>query len=307
MRRWARHPAWLGHLLVGALMMLLLGLFVVGLIVAQNPERAPLFGWQLTTSETGLAGAGVDRNELAVFTGRVRPGMTLSRVKIVSPLDLSLVANVTLDRVWLAPQGGRQALVLGSGTVVTDSDIDGSAMQSAERIGIYGNVPSRYTISRVSVTGTTVGAWLDGSGMGTMTDTYIHALVSNGGQHMDGFTRRAGTGPLTIARSRIEARGASVTGAFFLQDTWGGTISGITVVDTLLDGMGYSLTLENHGAGTSVGMQNVRVRATGWGPISASPLNGHGVGAITYSAWSDVRTFDPSRLPRADGAVINHP
>lgn len=271
------------------------------------PSSAPAaaYGWQLTAARTGLAGAGVARTSLPVWNGSVRAGMTLSRVRITRPLDLRGTPNVTLDRVWLAPTSGRQALVLGSGTVIKDSDIDGSAMPVAERDGIYGNSPGAYTIARVNITGMTVGAWLDGDGggAGTMTDTYIHDMVSNGGQHMDGFTRRAGTAPLTILRSRVDDTGASVTGAFFLQNTWGGAIAGITVKDTSLEGDGYVLTLENKGAGTAVGFNNVRIRSTGWGPITATPFSGNGPGRITYTSWSAVSTATASGATRA----LSHP
>jgi hypothetical protein len=258
------------------------------------------YGWQLTASNTGLAGAGVDRSSLPVFSGPVTAGMTISMKKITTGLDLSSVPNVTLDRVWLAPQGVNRALILGSGTVIKDSDIDGSQMVQNERIAMYGNVSSgSYTVARVHITKVSVGAWLDGSAPGTMTDTYIHDLISIAGAHVDGFTRRADVGALTINRSRIDASGNSVTGAFFLQNTWGGKIGGITVKDTYLEGAGYVMTLENRGPGTSVGMDNVRTRSTGYGNITAT-------GAIGYTAWN-VSTYDGSKLPTAAGATVNHP
>ena len=272
-----------------------IGVAAFAAIVAPTPGP-PAFGWQLTGSNTGLAGVGVDRNSLPTFTGRVTAGMTLSRVKITTPLDLTSIPDVTLDRVWLAPSGGVRALILGSGTVITNSDIDGSTMGSGERMGIYGNVSTQYTISRVHMTNVSVGAWLDGNGSGTMSDTYIQARATDDA-HVDGFTRRSGTGPLTITRSRLDATGYAITGAFFLQNTWGERIGGITLQDSYLEGGGYALALENKGAGTSVGLNNVRIRATGYGPITAS-------GGITYAQWNNVRVYDATRLPNAEGAAI---
>jgi hypothetical protein len=131
-----------------------------------------------------------------------------------------------------------------------------------------------------------------------MTDTYIHNLISINSSHVDGFTRRGGTGTLTIDRSRIDASGNSVTGAFFLQNTWGEKIAGITVKDTYLEGAGYLMTLENRGAGTSVGFDNVRTRSTGYGAITSTT-------GITYTAWNAVHTYDGTKLPTAAGAPVN--
>ena len=262
------------------------------------PVGVVAYGWQLTTSNTGLAGAGIARSSLPTFSGTVTAGMTLSRVKITGALDLSSTPNVTLDRVWLAPSGGFDALTLGSGTVVKDSDIDGASMQQGSRVGIKGTVAGAYDISRTAITGMSVGAWLDGSGPGTMSETYVHSMTGINGSHMDAFTRRGGTGALLISRSRLDASGPSVTGAFFLQNTWGDRIAGITLKDSYLEGGGFALTLENKGAGTAVGLDNVRIRSTGWGPITAS-------GGITYTAWNNVRVYDGSRLPSADGAAIS--
>ena len=280
--------------------------------VAPSPSASPTvapasgvrYGWELTPSNTGLAGAGVDRNSLPVFTGTVTAGMTLSRVKITEVLDLYSVPNVTLDRVWLAPVGGVRAIWLGPGSVIKDSDVDGSSMVQGERIGIGTSTSGSYQILRTSITNVSVGTWLDGTGSGTMTETYVHNLISIDAAHKDGFTRRAGTGSLLIERSRLDASGPMTTGAFFLQNTWGDRISGITVRDTMLEGAGWVMTLENNGAGTSASFDNVRVRpfggpgGTSYGPRVAS-------GGVQYPLWNNVRIHDGTRLPGAEGAVLN--
>jgi hypothetical protein len=266
-----------------------------GAVPAASPAAGVQAGWQLTDANTGLLGAGVDRLRLPEFTGRVRAGMTISMKKISSALDLSRTANVTLDRVWLAPRGGTRALVLGSGSVVQDSDIDGSSMARGERVGIYGVVSGSYALSRIQVTGMSVGAWLDGDGTGTLSDSYLHDLVSLNAAHVDGFTRRSGIGSLRILRCRIDASGPGVTGALFLQNTWGGAIAGLEVEHTLLEGEGFVIALENKGAGTAIGLDDVRVRSTGWGPASAA-------GAIEYTRW-DVTVVGTS----GPGTRVNSP
>lgn len=260
---------------------------------------ATTYGWQLTSSNTGLSGVGIDRNTLPVYTGSISSGMTLSMVKINSTVDLSKLSNVTLDRVWLRPTNDRYALIVGPGTVIKDSDLDGSGYPiDQERIGIYSNTSSgtTYSIQGVNITGMSIGAWLDGSGTGTMTDSYLHGFTSIGA-HVDGFTRRAGSGPLTISRCRIDTSGNYVTGAFFLQTTWGSPVGGVTVQDTYLEGEGYVFTLSNTGAGIAFGAKNVRVRAAGWGAVTSG-------GPITYNAW-DVYTYDPTKAD-AKGVFIDH-
>ena len=261
-----------------------------------TPPTGTKPGWQLTASSTGLSGAGVDRNMLPVFSGAITAGMTLSRVKINSTVDLSTIPNVTLDRVWLRPTNSRNALIVGPGTVLKDSDLDGSGIGDGERIGIYSNTSSgTYSIQRVHITQMSIGAWLDGSGSGSMSDTYIHDYTSSGA-HVDGFTRRAGTGVLTISRCRIDTSQGYVTGAFFLQDTWGDAISGITIEDSYLEGEGYVFTLSNSGAGVSFGARNLRIRSVGWGPMTTG-------GAIVFTQWSDVYEYDATKAS-AKGAPI---
>ena len=269
------------------------------------------YGWQLTATNTGLAGVGVNRNSLPVFTGTITSGMTVSNVKITGGVDLTNLSNVTLDRVWLQPVGANRALMLGPGTVVKDSDIDGASMPAGERWGISSGTGSgttgNYTIQRVQITNVSIGMWLDSatsSSTGTVTDTYIHNLISTNGAHLDGFTRRGGTGPLTILRSRIAADysdggGSHATGSVFLQNTWGGQIGGITVQDTYLEGNGFNMVLENKGAGTSFGANNVRVRPTEYAAVSTT-------GSINFTQWENVYTYDANAANNA-GAPIAHP
>ncbi len=262
------------------------------------------YGWQLTASNTGLGGVGVNRSALPIFTGTITSGMTISNVKITSALDLSGLSNVTLNRVWIVPTSAKNMVILGNNTTIIDSDIDGSALQSdGERVGLYtAGDTGNYTISRVSITGMTIGAWLDGIGTstGTITDMYIGQMYSNNAAHLDGLTRRAGSARLSVTRSHIDDSGSFVTGAFFIQNTWGGHIGGITLKDTFLEGDGYVIgTDDKDGTGISIGFDNVRVRSTGWGPI-ANAAN------TQYTIWNNVLMYDASRLPAADGPPINY-
>jgi hypothetical protein len=184
-------------------------------------------------------------------------------------------------------------------------------MPSGERWGISSGTGSgttaNYTIQGVQITNVSIGMWLDsasGSSSGTVSDTYIHNLNSTNGAHLDGFTRRGGTGPLTIIRSRIaddfsDSGGSHATGSVFLQNTWGGAIGGITVQDSYLEGNGFNMALENKGAGTSFGANNVRVRPTEYAAVSVT-------GSVNFTQWTNVFTYDASK-PNAAGGAISHP
>lgn len=272
------------------------------------PVPVPLsqYGWNLTPTNTGLLGVGVDRTKLPILTEPIKSGMTIIGKKITSIVDLSNLQDVTLERCWMRPAGdGRRALILGNHCLIKDSDIDGSAMPSGERFGISSppgvNYTGGYQIQHVKVTGVSIGAEIDGDGEGEITDSYFYDFISSGGAHIDGVTRRGGTGRLLIARSRISTLfsdngGSHTTGSFFLQNTWGGKIAGILLQDSYLEGNGYCLALENKGAGTSLGVRNVRVRSTEYGVLSKA-------GSIQFTEWDKVYRYDPLKPDFAGVAI----
>jgi hypothetical protein len=236
--------------------------------------------------------------------------MTLTKVKITHDIDLSSLSNVTLDRVWIAPSScPGNALTVGPGTVIKDSDITGeqaAPTTSCEPGGIRSYGANGVSVQRVLITGVSIGMWFDGDGAASITDTYVHNMKSVDGQHVDGFTRRGGIGQLTLLRDRIDANvSGTTTGALFLQDTWGQKIAGVTIQDSMLEGIGYLMTLDNGGSGVSLGASNVRFRlstANYYGNISA-----YGGSPITYTQWANTYVYDGSSLPWAAGAVVQHP
>ena len=274
------------------------------------PSGGVTYGWQLTDNNTGLAGAGIDRNTLPVYSGSISSGQTLTKVKITHDIDLSNLTNVTLDRVWIAPSScPGNALTVGAGTVIKDSDITGeqaAPTSSCEPGGIRSYGSNGVSVQRVLITGVSIGMWFDGDGAATITDTYVHNMKSVDGQHVDGFTRRSGIGQLTLLRDRLDANvSGSTTGAFFLQDTWGGRIAGVTLQDSMLEGIGYLMTLDNGGSGVSFGANNVRFRLST--PNYYGNISAYGGSPITYTSWSNNYNYDGSSLPSAMGSAVQHP
>ena len=282
--------------------------------VTTSTGAAVNYGWDLTATNTGLAGVGVNRNTLPVFSGTVTAGMTISNVKITKALDLSGKANVTLDRVWVQVNDSDRAILLGAGTTIRDSDVDGSLMapggsfgiSSKPGVGTLGN----YTIERVNITNLTQAIYLDSgtsASTGLVTDTYVHSMLSTNGAHLDGMQRMAGTGPLTILRCRVAndysgAGGSFATASMFLTPTWGGDIGPVTLKDSYFEGNGYNLyftAYPNTGDSITVSLNNVRLRPTEYGPITT-------LGDVIFPQWTNVYLYDATK-PNAAGAAVNQP
>lgn len=75
------------------------------------PPSGNLLGWELTTSNTGLAQHGINGATLPTYTGSQTPaaGSVISQMKITQPLDLSN-GNITLDRCLIQPTSVGQGL-----------------------------------------------------------------------------------------------------------------------------------------------------------------------------------------------------
>lgn len=278
--------------------------YEVGVPIFYPPPVPPppgfSYGWDITTTNVGLPGVAVNPLTLPVYNGPFLNSTTYSLRRINAAVDLSGTTDVVIDRCWIQPPSstGRDCVILGPGSIIKDCDLDGSAMQTgnnAERFGIYRDVGgTASTVERCRVQFMTIGAWLDGSSNGNMlTDTYMYNFVTNGtnpnNTHTDGFTRRSGTGTLSILRSRIDCSGPSTTGAFFLQDIYG-HIDNVTLQDSYLEGNGYLMTLEaRFGNGnTGFAINNVRCRSTEYGPVTTFTAGGQ---SLVIHQWSNVYVY----------------
>ncbi|WP_425260967.1 hypothetical protein ACPOLB_08865 [Rubrivivax sp. RP6-9] len=112
---------------------------------APSPAPAPLLGWQLTTSNIGLAPHGLRCDALPLYTGSAKPapGTVIRNMRVTVPLDLSS-GNILIEKSCIRPNSvgshhaylvtttvcgddGCQATAAGN-VVIRDSEIDASAL-----------------------------------------------------------------------------------------------------------------------------------------------------------------------------------
>jgi hypothetical protein len=286
-----------------------------------TPSSSGLRGWQLTESNTGLAGAGVDRNSLPVYTGPSKPaaGTVIRLQKITSPLVLSN-GNITLDRVWVQPtaSSGQGSVVFTydpsfstpapSPVTIIDSDIDGSLVTDPQ---IYVDCAVRgvANIQRNNMFGMGGGICIFGSS--AMSDVliehnYVHdlrgGLVPGMGQsHNESATIRSFGGSSLIFRdNRLISKTGSDSGALFIQ-AWAGFIDHTLIEGNLLDSWGWDLPLEANanGYGTDMRSRNNRFGKSGYGA-------GYVTGGSGWAEWTQNYYDDPASVDDV-GAIAPQP
>lgn len=247
-----------------------------------------LFGWLLTTSNTGLVGAGIDRTTLATYGGSTTPtaGTTISLKKITSRLNCSN-GNITLDRCWLQPSSGTGEIVgtySGSSwppntVLVQDCEIDGSALSASDAAfstGADGIVSVVRTYIHDVGIGVNLHAWpstlssLIQGNYFVINAAFGDPAVS--GNHADGFTIRnfentPADRSAIVRNNRINCNSANATGAFFIQASGSDEVHNATIQGNLFEGNGYQCILERKDSGvvSNCSLINNRFSNTGFG------------------------------------------
>lgn len=259
-----------------------------------------LLGWQLTTTNTGLAKHGINGASLPLYTGSAAPaaGTVITERRITSSLDLS-AGDITIERCLIEPTSVGQGLPVIT-TVgweqdktpaiipnIIDCTIRGTALPNGQGKGftlaIYGLANVRGCLvydfgSGIATIGgnTTTSAVIEGN--------YVHSLFPYGnpattGNHCDGYTVRGfsasstPTRTLRVSNNRFECENANASGALFIQAI-ASRIDNLQVDNNYLEGNGYNLVLEAHSnAYNQVSAHNNRFRPTGYGPgyVSGGP------------------------------------
>ena len=278
-----------------------------------------LKGWLLTETNTGLAGVGIAKESLPLYTGPSRPasGAVIREQRIETGLDLS-AGDITVERCWIHP------LSIGSGmsvivtydnnhdtapapapVTIRDSDIDGTALpQDNASLGFGGNG----TVERCHIYGTGSGIAILHAGTSIpalVQGNYVHGLRAWGdptttGSHNDGFTIRDYAGPSVVVRNnRFDCSSGNDTGAFFIQP-YAGPIDNVLAEGNLLEGGGYNIVLErkNYDYGRNLRIIDNRFHPTGCG-VGYVAQGGLGYG---WGEWSENYLNDATQ-PNNKGAL----
>jgi hypothetical protein len=279
-------------------------------------------GWQLNAKNTGLAGAGIDKNTLPVYRGSRKPayGTVISLKKITTPLWL-INGNITLDRCWIQPTS---ALIPG-GLIITynyndgwtpapysstikDCDIDGTAM-SAQAVASACAVRGLANVVRCNIFGMGTGIAIFSYALKAdclIENNYVHDLRAYGnpattGSHNESFTIRSYLGNSCIVRNnRFIDKTGNDSGAIFIQP-YSTNIQHVLVEGNLLESYNYCIGIGNHGGNTysDFKVKNNRFVKGGFGPVW---LN-NGVG---FAEWKENYYDNPSG-PDHKGSPIAQP
>lgn len=278
-------------------------------------------GWELNETNTGLAGAGVDRNSLPVYTGPSTPaaGTVIRMVKITTPLFLHK-GNITLDRVWVQPtsSSGVGSVIFTydpsfgtespSPVTIMDSDIDASKITDPM---VYTDCAVRgiANVQRNNIFGMGGGICIFDGSMQTavVEQNYVHDL--RGGMygtpaqqsHNESATIRSFTGSsLTFRNNRLVSKTGSDSGALFIQ-AWAGPINNVLIEGNLFETPGWCVPLEanSSGYGTNMRMRDNRFVKGGYGPAYVT-------GGTGWAEWTSNYFYDATKTD-AKGTVVGEP
>lgn len=294
-----------------------------------TPASSELMGWELDETNTGLAGVGLDKNTLPLYsppanqvqygTWYVPAGSVITEKRIELGGIVLSAGNITFERCWFHPSSigngmpymhNDQALPAAQ-NIIRDCDIDGSGIDKTVYTGL--GTSSAISTGNIIIENCNIhyfgsGIELKGNYAVTLKGTFIHDLIDteyNPGEwsHSDGFTIRSFSGTEAIIKNnRINANNNHCTGAFFLQATWADSFfDHILLEGNLLEGNGYNAIIEKKNGNYGTDIRAVNNRFT---------VEGFGVGYVAegpgWAEWKDNYMNDPSQQDNM-GAVVPEP
>lgn len=297
-------------------------------------DSTVLRGWQLNETNTGLAGAGIDKTALPRYTGSmyVPAGTTITGKRIDTELVLS-AGNITIDRCWIRPLEYSPGMPLVSsvdwnstfrsaqGVVLKDCDIDGTAMPNtgpgqADSVTAFEGL---VTMQRCRAYG--MGSGIVIRHTGTTGDFLVegclfHQFRAWGDPDTTGSHNECGTvrdfasfqnpnrvGVIRNCRFDISSTPNNASGALF--NTASGADYGTPspMANVTLEGNSFEHGPYNLWLSGSMGWANWRARNNrfkGWAfaPAYTEP------GKAGWAEWADNHVLDPTK-PDAKGAPVN--
>ena len=266
-----------------------------------------LKGWELDETNTGLkqdysgltdfdaAGADASSGYLPEWgTLTLYAGATVTDRIISNELNLE-AGGITLRRCLIRPVsvGMGMPLIVAGNAVLQDCEIDGSLIPDAN---IVYSIAFSGTgiIERCDIHDAATGIFINNNSrkISVAQGNYIHDLRWISPAHMDGMTIRGSSGAGLIMRNNRSICGSSEgsTGALFIQP-YSSYIDNVLIKGNLLEGYGYTLSLEDRGYGYGENMRAINNRFNpypgSWGPVAVD-------GGPGWYEWTDNYRYDSS-------------
>lgn len=300
---------------------------------ANTPTTPPLGGgalkgWELTTSNVGLAPHGLTCAGLPKYTGSltIPKDAMLSNYRFEGNLDLA-AGGITIEKSCIKPTaanghavitndicGADECVVTSAGSVIIkDSEIDASAVPLSSDLGGECAFRGVGTLQRNYMHGMGSGICFFGTGLVhnalaeqnyvTSLRAWDHPTDPGLSTHNEAATVRDfrkntnNTRRADFINNRFDCSSGNTTGGLFLQPTWVDVVN-VWVTGNYLEGEGYNLYLNKAGGNYSnVHATNNRFRSTGWGPAVVD-------GGAGWDEWTENYRYDATK-PDAKGAAVS--
>lgn len=293
-------------------------------VAAISDPQSEMMGWQVTASNIGLAGLGINGNTLPLYTGPSAPaaGTIIENVRIDGGLAL-YNGNITVRKCLIQPTSAGSGLpivttsdynydpyhVTPTTVTIEDCEFDGTLLSdySAGWSTGFMGIANMYR-NYIHHFGSGIGFMPTGNQLDTIVENnYVTDLVSYGdgattGNHCDGFTIRGFNASARPARNamirnnRFDCYTDNASGACFLQ-AYADDIDNVTIQGNLLEGNSYNLVLEeNNNTYSNMRCINNRFNVQGYG---AHYYYGPG-----WAQWSENYRNNPAN-PDNKGTVVN--
>ena len=284
-------------------------------VLAQRGSSRIRKGWELNSSNVGLAYYGINKTSLPLYTGpsSVPEGTTITEKRIaVDTLGLD-AGNIIIERCWINPSDpnpgnpfattGDEPDITPTRVIIRDCDFDGTALtteESAFRVGFWG-IADVINCHFYGIGGGFAIVNAENTLSCVIENNYVHAHTATGeppfNNHADSFSIRdfedapGRTCYVRNNRFMCDAGEGFDTGALFIQ-TNNGNIHNVLIEGNLLEGGGYNLGLERSAFGLPNNYGNLNIHNNRLGPPGSHYYDG-GPG---WASQSENYVYDSSAI-----------